>query len=133
MIRRGLVSSIDATNKLARVYFPESGSVSKGMRYTIPIEVNDEVIVAFTDQSDGAIISNLSRDSGGGGGGGGTYVHHQIAPDTTWVIAHNLDRHPTVTIVDSAGSVVVGDVQYLDSNTVLAQFNAAFSGKAYLN
>lgn len=35
--------------------------------------------------------------------------------------------------VDSAGTVVIGEVDYLDDNTVRLTFCAAFSGTAYFN
>jgi hypothetical protein len=35
--------------------------------------------------------------------------------------------------VDSGGSTVNGEVIYTDSNNVTIEFNAAFSGLAYLN
>lgn len=62
-----------------------------------------------------------------------TYVHNQTVAAATWTITHNLDKKPSVTVVDSADSVVVGDVAYLDNNSLMVTFVGAFSGKAYLN
>lgn len=39
----------------------------------------------------------------------------------------------TDKVVDSAGTVVIGEVDYLDDNTVRLTFCAAFSGTAYFN
>jgi len=64
---------------------------------------------------------------------GKTYVHDQQAASAKWVIRHELNMHPSVTIVDSAGSYVIGDVRYLDANTLEVTFSAPFAGKAYLN
>lgn len=50
-----------------------------------------------------------------------------------WTVAHNLGKRPAVTVVDSAGTVVIGEVDYLDDNTVRLTFCAAFSGTAYFN
>jgi hypothetical protein len=61
------------------------------------------------------------------------YVHNQIASSTTWNIAHNLNKFASVSVVDSAGSVVIGEITYVDTNNVTLTFSAAFSGKAYLN
>ena len=71
--------------------------------------------------------------SGGGGGGDLTYTHTQLQPAEVWTIQHNLGKHPSVTVADSAGSVVMGDVEYLDRNTVRVTFMAAFAGTAHLN
>lgn len=62
-----------------------------------------------------------------------TYIHNQSTASAEWTISHNLNKYPSVTVVDSAGSVVVGDVDYLDSNNVQVSFSGEFSGKAYLN
>ena len=62
-----------------------------------------------------------------------TYTHTQISAQAVWQIAHNLNKYPSVTVVDSAGSVVVGDIRYIDRNNLTATFTAGFAGKAYLN
>ena len=62
-----------------------------------------------------------------------TYVHTQGSSSTTWVVTHNLDKYPSATVVDSAGTVVIGAVKYNSSNQVTLTFKATFSGKAYFN
>lgn len=61
------------------------------------------------------------------------YVHEQIQSAKVWDIMHGLKKYPSVTVVDSAGTVVVGEVIYINTNEIRLVFNAAFSGKAYLN
>lgn len=63
----------------------------------------------------------------------GTYTHDQGIPSTVWNVAHNLNKTPSVTVVDSAGEIVNGRVIYIDNNHVNIEFNAAFSGEAYIN
>lgn len=69
----------------------------------------------------------------GPAGSSTTYIHNQITPLTVWTIAHGLGRFPSVEIVDSAGTVVVGDISYTDANTLVISFSAGFAGTAYLN
>lgn len=61
------------------------------------------------------------------------YIHLQNIPSTIWTITHNLGKNPSVTIIDSSNKVVVGNVEYLNQNEVMATFSSAFSGKAYCN
>lgn len=61
------------------------------------------------------------------------YVHTQGVASAEWNITHNLQKFPAVTVVDSAGTVVVGEVTYLDQNSLKVTFSAEFSGKAYCN
>ncbi len=61
------------------------------------------------------------------------YIYNQGVPSDTWVINHNLNKNPSVTIVSSAGEEVEGAVVINSLNQVTITFCAAFSGKAYLN
>lgn len=62
-----------------------------------------------------------------------TYTHTQSVPSATWSIEHNLGRHPSVSVVDSAGNVIYANVTYTSDNALVVTFSAAFGGKAYLN
>ena len=48
-------------------------------------------------------------------------------------ITHNLNKFPSVTIVDSNEEQIFGVVDYQSANTIVLTFSAAISGKAYLN
>lgn len=62
------------------------------------------------------------------------YVHTQDSPSATWTVTHNLDTKPGgVSVVDSAESVVFGNITYVDANTLTIQFAAPFGGKAYIS
>lgn len=61
------------------------------------------------------------------------YIHNQIKSSNVWTIQHNLDKYPSVIIVDSSNSVVIGDITFIDKNSIIVSFVAEFSGKAYLN
>ena len=82
----------------------------------------------------GFVISQEFHDSGSDK----HYVHNQIASSDTWVVVHNLSKFPAVTVVDSAGTVVEGEVTYDSLNQLTIRFyslgvSSPFSGKAYLN
>lgn len=62
-----------------------------------------------------------------------SYIYVQNVVSSVWNIQHNLDKYPSVTVVDTAGTVVVGDIKYKNSSTLSIRFGAPFSGKAYLN
>ena len=61
------------------------------------------------------------------------FVHTQASSATTWSITHNLKFYPNVSIVDSALSHVIGEVTYVDENSLTVSFTSAFSGKAFLS
>lgn len=62
------------------------------------------------------------------------YIHNQVSASPTWIIDHNLNANPGgVSIVDSAGSTVYGDIVYNSLNRLTATFTVSFSGKAYIS
>lgn len=86
------------------------------------IITNDEL--QFVNAKEKEKINSLTNPS---------YIHNQISSDCKWEIRHSLNKYPSVSIVDSAGSIVFGDVEYVDQNFIIIYFTSAFSGKAYLN
>lgn len=69
---------------------------------------------------------------GGAAGNTRRHVHTQSSPSSTWTINHTLGGKPSVTVVDSADTMVVGEVTYNSNTQVTVAFTAAFSGYAYL-
>lgn len=61
------------------------------------------------------------------------YTHIQAIPASEWIIDHNLGFYPSVSVVDSAGSVVSGEINYVTLNRVVLTFAGEFSGSAYLS
>lgn len=61
------------------------------------------------------------------------FTHTQSVAAEVWEITHNLGKIPSITVVDSAGTEVIGEYKHISENEVKLTFNGAFSGKAYLN
>lgn len=62
-----------------------------------------------------------------------TYIFTQVSASATWNIVHDLDRYPSVTVVDTGGSEIIPNVLYISADELTLSFGAATSGKAYLN
>ena len=62
-----------------------------------------------------------------------TYTHTQGTPDTTWTVAHNLGKKPSVAVLDSTGNLVMCDVAYVDANSLTLTFSVALGGEAICN
>lgn len=79
-------------------------------------------------------IQGLQGDQGLPGiDGDKTYVHTQSVASASWTVNHQLNKKPSVTVVDSADTVVVGDITYIDTDSLTINFTGAFSGQAYIN
>lgn len=63
-----------------------------------------------------------------------TFVFEQAIASDTWVINHNLNKRPSIIVVDTLDRVQVpDDIYYNSDNNMTVTFLAAFAGKAYLN
>lgn len=61
------------------------------------------------------------------------FVHTQNVASNTWFITHNLNFYPNITVKDSGGSIVEGEVAYTNANEITLTFSSSFSGTAYLS
>ena len=61
------------------------------------------------------------------------FTFTQSTATNTWNITHNLGKFPSVSVVDSGNTIVYGNIDYIDNNSLTITFSAAFSGKAYMN
>lgn len=61
------------------------------------------------------------------------YVHEQNIAEKTWRVTHNLNKYPTVTVIDSAGNEVICNIEHIDTNNCIISMNAPFKGKAIFN
>jgi hypothetical protein len=59
------------------------------------------------------------------------YRHHQTSASDHWLVDHNLSYPPAITVVDSAGTVLIADVVYIDDFHVQIDFSAPTAGYAY--
>lgn len=61
------------------------------------------------------------------------FVFVQSTPSTNWIIQHNLDKFPSVSVVNINNVLMYGNIVYVDTNNLRIEFSAGFSGKAYMN
>lgn len=93
-----------------------------------------------SDGDNSLITKNFSPDSladyynsSGLVDGDKRYVHTQSTSSSSWSITHSLGKFPSVTVIDSSGNTVLGDITYNNNNALTITFSAAFTGTAYLN
>ena len=77
-------------------------------------------------------ISLLSWDVSAGGGDK-NFVFTQGTPAAVWTVDHNLNKFPSVSVVNSFNEQVYGKVDYINKNKLTVTFAAGFSGFAYCN
>jgi hypothetical protein len=62
-----------------------------------------------------------------------TYIYIQSSPSVLWNIQHNLNKFPSVSVVNINNVTAYGEITYIDENNLQIEFSAGFSGKAYMN
>jgi hypothetical protein len=102
------------------------------------VEARADVVEVRTVAEPATVVTlveplNVAVVQGGAVALGGTFTHHQLAPAAEWLIPHPLKKRPAVSIQDSAGSLVLGEVRYLSDDLLVVSFLAPFSGRADLN
>ena len=75
-------------------------------------------------------VSNFILASGAGDK---TFTFTQPTPSVQWTIQHNLNKFPSVSVVNNNNILMYGDTTYIDNNNLTITFSGGFSGKAYLN
>lgn len=90
------------------------------------MSTNEEQITTHTEQ-----IAELSEEISRGADK--NYIHKQQTASDLWTVVHNLGKFPSITVVDSAGTVVTGEIVLQTTEQAVISFNGAFSGKAYCN
>ena len=61
------------------------------------------------------------------------FIFNQPTPQVAWTINHNLNKFPSVSVVNTNNILMYGDTTYVDKDNIIITFSAGFSGKAYLN
>lgn len=66
-------------------------------------------------------------------GGGDLNYTQSFTAQTSVTVTHNLGKKPAVSIYDSAGDEVTGDIEYTSNNQLTVTFSSAFTGTIILN
>lgn len=105
--------------------------ISKTNTNNVDVIVGDSISVDVISKTEQPSVDVII--TGGIIGGDKNFVFTQSSASSTWTVSHNLNKFPSVSVVDSAGTAVIGNVTYNSTSQITLTFSASFSGKAYLN
>lgn len=139
------------TNSVFKTIFQNLNPIEVGVTGA-QIDENGDLIISYSDgtsQNIGHVVGTdgLTPYIGDNGnwwigdtdtevsaiGSDRSFTFTQAVASAVWEIDHNMGKYPSVSVCDSAGTVVFGSVTYIDNNRLTITFSAPFSGKAYLN
>lgn len=103
----------------------ESLAVKKSALYIIPINQFTCKLIYVDDVGDKRYLTALGSDA--------NYDYVQPTPSTVWSILHPLNKIVSVTLQDSSGGGIEGEISQNDGNMVIVKFNSPISGTATLN
>ena len=120
------VGGITEHNKLSNRDLPDQHPISAitGLREALDNVVNNiegGSNIEVERQGDRAVINST------------TFIFEQGIASDVWVITHNLNKAPSITLVDSSGAEFQARKVYNSLNQVTIYLNGATTGKAYLN
>lgn len=118
----GLADAVDdlvlAGNRIVELGAPVDPTDAATKAY---VDAGDAAAAAYADSVVTGITDRLAF----------TFV--QPVSALVWDITHDLGYVPSVTVVDSAGTVVVGHVEVVSLSAIRLRFTAEFNGTAYLS
>jgi hypothetical protein len=104
-----------------------------GDTITITDPVSDQVVITETTESLQVITVGTQGVAGVAGTSGDLHYSQDFLVTSFITVQHNLGKFPSVTVINSAGDEVEGDVSYIDQNSLTVGFSGAFSGTVKCN
>jgi hypothetical protein len=101
--------------------------------YLENISSTTETNIVVVDSNGKVSFNNTGTDSNGDNILDKHHTHDQSVSSNQWTVTHNLNKYPSVQVIDSAGSFCIGQITHNSVNQLTLDFNASFTGKAYLN
>lgn len=94
----------------------------------------EEVVEVTVTESSPIVIGVSTTGSFSGSDVSGVAYHHvQGESSSQWEILHGLGFYPNVTVMDSGGSMVEGELEHYSEYSLRVTFSAPISGDAYLS
>jgi hypothetical protein len=93
-----------------------------------PLNKKDEILIS--DYPDG-LKTKTTNLKALGSFNNVSFDFTQGIPSATWTINHDLDKFPSVTVVNESKEVMIGNITYIDKDNITITFSAPFSGYAY--
>lgn len=123
-----LIDNLNTTTAGQGALDAHQGYVLKGMIPNVIDDVTSTSSTAALSANQGYVLNNLITEKQDK-----NFYFTQTTASNTWVITHNLNKYPSATVLDSAGTEVVGDITYNSLNQITITFSGAFKGSATLN
>lgn len=101
--------------------------------YEITASLSQVAVNASISQLQINVDAGAAGPQGPPGVGSDRNFTQTFTPTTSVTANHNMGKYPSVTVIDSAGDEVEGDVVYLSTNSLIVNFSSAFSGTIILN
>lgn len=92
-------------------------------------DINERMI----DTIEGSELIGVSREDNTVSLTSQTFVFEQGIPSTEWVINHNLNKRPSIDLVNTNGERFEAYKEYTSNNQVIIRLDNANTGYAYLN
>lgn len=108
--------------------YPPTNSISNDDTFVITKEIEDENRIETRSISFESLKTAMREVKPL------TFVFTQGTVSNVWDIQHNTDTFPSVEVVDTQETSILGfQIEYINSNRLILTFILPFAGKAFLN
>lgn len=127
---RGTAGTFGTASKTVRLTVNDKGVITALEEVDIEIPANK---VTYTHISDGSITNVKEALDKIIAATDKHFAFTQASPATSWIIDHNLNKRPSVSVITAAGDTAVGNIAYTSVNRVTLTFSVAIAGSAFMN
>lgn len=109
--------------------YPPTTSISNDDTFVITKEIEDENRIETRSISFESLKAVIRREVQST-----TFIFTQGIASNVWDITHNMDKFPSVEVVDTQETSILGfQIEYVNNNRLILTFILPFAGKAFLN
>jgi len=106
--------------------YPLVTSLRKKDTFVITKTHEDDITLDTNSITYDDLRKNIINDS--------SFIYTQVIASDFWDITHNIGKFPSVQVVDTANTSILGfEINYINKDRLTLSFILPFAGKAYLN
>lgn len=112
---------------------PDISHLATKQELTNAVEQLEEEIAQATSNIEGSGLIDVNKEGQIVTISSKTFVFEQAIASNVWEITHNLNKRPSIQLVDSTGREFEAVKDYINDNEVVITLDSATTGFAYLN
>ena len=114
-------------------FSPDISHLATKQELSDAVDMLEDEIAQATSNIEGSSLIDVTKDGQTVTISSKTFVFEQGIASNIWEITHNLNKRPSITLVDTTGRVFEAYREYINDNQVNIKLESPTAGFAYLN